>query len=136
MIVIGSCYFLLTLLTPYDQNIDFCFPLIVCSVIVLFGFALSESTWRTVRSQEPRLPDADRVRHCTCQTPEIIVRLFLRLFLFRFQICERKTDNEFLFHFSFSSLRTKNETRIPFSFFVFKREVRKTKNEFLFRFCI
>ena len=27
MIVIGSYYFLLTLLTPYDQNIDFCFPL-------------------------------------------------------------------------------------------------------------
>ena len=26
MIVVGSCYFLLTLLTPYDQNIDFCFP--------------------------------------------------------------------------------------------------------------
>ena len=27
MIVVGSCYFLLTLLTSYDQNIDFCFPL-------------------------------------------------------------------------------------------------------------
>ena len=27
MKVIGICYFLLTLLTPYDQNIDFCFPL-------------------------------------------------------------------------------------------------------------
>ena len=27
MIVVGSCYFLSTLLTPYDQNIDFCFPL-------------------------------------------------------------------------------------------------------------
>ena len=28
MIVVGSCYFLLTLLTPlYDQYIDFCFPL-------------------------------------------------------------------------------------------------------------
>ena len=57
-----------------------------------------------------------------------------RFFLFRFQICERKTDNEFLFRFSFSNLRTKNEKRIPFSFFVFKSEVRKTKNEFVFRF--
>ena len=27
MIIVGSCYFLLTLLTPYDQNIDFYFPL-------------------------------------------------------------------------------------------------------------
>ena len=27
MKVVGICYFLLTLLTPYDQNIDFCFPL-------------------------------------------------------------------------------------------------------------
>ena len=25
--IVGSCYFLLTLLTPYDQNIDFCIPL-------------------------------------------------------------------------------------------------------------
>ena len=57
-----------------------------------------------------------------------------RFFLFRFQICERKTDNEFLFRFSFSNLRTKNEKPIPFSFFVFKSEVRKTKNEFVFRF--
>ena len=48
-------------------------PLILCSLIFLFDFALSESTWRTVRSQELRLPDADRVRHCTCQTPEISV---------------------------------------------------------------
>ena len=39
-------------------------PLILCSLIFLFDFALSESTWRTVRSQ---------VRHCTCQTPEISV---------------------------------------------------------------
>ena len=38
------------------------------------------------------------------------------------------------FPFSFSNLRTKNYKRIPFSFFVFKSEVRKTKNEFLFRF--
>ena len=29
MIVVGSCYFLLTLLTPYDQNVDFCFLLII-----------------------------------------------------------------------------------------------------------
>ena len=57
-----------------------------------------------------------------------------RFFLFRFQICERKTDSEFVFRFSFSNLRTKNEKRIPFSFFVFKSEVRKTKNEFVFRF--
>ena len=57
-----------------------------------------------------------------------------RFFLFRFQICERKTDNEFVFRFSFSNLRTKNEKRIPLSFFVFKSEVRKTKNEFVFRF--
>ena len=56
-----------------------------------------------------------------------------RFFLFRFQICERKTDNEFLFRFSFSNLRTKNEKPIPFSFFVFKSEVRKTKNEFVFK---
>ena len=28
MIVVGSCYFLLTLLIPYDPNIDFVFPLI------------------------------------------------------------------------------------------------------------
>ena len=27
MITVGTCYFLLTLLTPYDQNIGFCFPL-------------------------------------------------------------------------------------------------------------
>ena len=27
MIVVGSCYFLLTLLIPYDPNIDFVFPL-------------------------------------------------------------------------------------------------------------
>ena len=28
MIVVGSCYFLLTLLTPpYDQNTELCFPL-------------------------------------------------------------------------------------------------------------
>ena len=27
MIVVGSCYFLLTLLIPYDQNIDLFFPL-------------------------------------------------------------------------------------------------------------
>ena len=47
--------------------------LILCSMIVLFDFALSESTWRTVRSQKPRLPDADRVRHCMRQTPEISV---------------------------------------------------------------
>ena len=47
--------------------------LILCFILLLFIFALSESTWRTVRSQEPRLPDADRVRHCTCQTPEISV---------------------------------------------------------------
>ena len=37
-----------------------------------------------------------------------------RFFLFRFQICARKTN----------------------SFFVFKSEVRKTKNEFVIRFCI
>ena len=28
MIVVGSCYFLFTLLIPYDPNIDFVFPLI------------------------------------------------------------------------------------------------------------
>ena len=28
MIVVGSCYFLLTLVIPYDPNIDFVFPLI------------------------------------------------------------------------------------------------------------
>ena len=28
MIVVGSCYFLLTLVGPDHQNIDFCFPLI------------------------------------------------------------------------------------------------------------
>ena len=27
MIVVGSCYFLFTLLIPYDPNIDFVFPL-------------------------------------------------------------------------------------------------------------
>ena len=27
MIVVGSCYFLLTLVIPYDPNIDFVFPL-------------------------------------------------------------------------------------------------------------
>ena len=30
MIVVGSCYFLLTLLIPYDPNIDFVFPLTDC----------------------------------------------------------------------------------------------------------
>ena len=29
MIVVGSCYFLFTLLIPYDPNIDFVFPLSV-----------------------------------------------------------------------------------------------------------
>ena len=47
--------------------------LMFCFIIFLFDLALSESTWRTVRSQEPRLPDADRVRHCKCQAPEISV---------------------------------------------------------------
>ena len=37
-------------------------------------------------------------------------------FVFRFQICERKTDNEFVFRFSFSNLRTKNEFLFRFSF--------------------
>ena len=46
---------------------------ILRSIILLFDFALSESTWRTVRSQEPRLSDADRVQHCICQTPEMSV---------------------------------------------------------------
>ena len=45
-------------------------------VITILDFALLESTWRTVRSQELCLPDADRVRHCTCQTPEISVLQF------------------------------------------------------------
>ena len=49
--------------------------LILCSIILVFDFALSENTWRAVRSQEPRLPDADRVRHCTRQTPEMNVLL-------------------------------------------------------------
>ena len=40
-----------------------------------------------------------------------------RFFVFRFQICERKTDNEFVFRFSFSNL--KNEKRKTNSFFVF-----------------
>ena len=57
-----------------------------------------------------------------------------RFFHFRFQICERKTKNQFLFRFSFSNLRTKNEKRIPFSFFVFKSEVRKTNSFFVFHF--
>ena len=39
-----------------------------------------------------------------------------RFFLFRFQICERKSDNEFVFRFSFSNLRTKNEFLFRFSF--------------------
>ena len=36
--------------------------------------------------------------------------------------------------FSFFVFKFANEKRIPFSFFVFKSEVRKTKNEFVFRF--
>ena len=36
MIVVGSCYFLLTLLIPYDPNIDFVFPLSNCSVVKWF----------------------------------------------------------------------------------------------------
>ena len=51
-----------------------------------------------------------------------------RFFVFRFQICERKTKNEFPFRFSFSKVK-KNEKRIRFSFFVFISEIRKTKNE-------
>ena len=43
---------------------------------------------------------------------------------FRFQICERKSDNEFLFRF-----QTANENRIPFSF-----SNLRTKNEFFFCF--
>ena len=35
MIVVGSCYFLLTLLIPYDPNIDFVFPLIIIIIIVI-----------------------------------------------------------------------------------------------------
>ena len=31
MIVVGSCYFLFTLLIPYDPNIDFVFPLNKCN---------------------------------------------------------------------------------------------------------
>ena len=42
MIVVGSCYFLFTLLIPYDPNIDFVFPLrivngeshIYCDVLI------------------------------------------------------------------------------------------------------
>ena len=34
MIVVGSCYFLLTLLIPYDPNIDFVFPLNECVLLV------------------------------------------------------------------------------------------------------
>ena len=39
-----------------------------------------------------------------------------RFFLFRFQICERKTDNEFLFRFQICERRTKNEFLFRFSF--------------------
>ena len=35
MIVVGSCYFLLTLLIPYDPNIDFVFPLSTCLFLVM-----------------------------------------------------------------------------------------------------
>ena len=35
MIVVGSCYFLFTLLIPYDPNIDFVFPLTTVYVIVV-----------------------------------------------------------------------------------------------------
>ena len=54
--------------------------LILCFINLFFDFALSESTWRRVCSQGPRLPDADRVRHCTCQTPEISVFFYKLLF--------------------------------------------------------
>ena len=63
-------------------------------------------------------------------------------FLFRFQICERKTDNEFVFRFQICERKTnsffvfKSEVRKTNQFFVFKCEVRKTKNEFVFRFQI
>ena len=84
----------------------------------------------TFTSREHTLHLADCSPALLCTNGPCIYRFFL----FRFQICERKTDNEFLFRFSFSNLRTKNEKRIRFSFFVFKSEVRKTKNEFVFRF--
>ena len=40
MIVVGSCYFLLTLLIPYDPNIDFVFPLRCLFVIFVDSFIL------------------------------------------------------------------------------------------------
>ena len=40
MIVVGSCYFLLTLLIPYDQNIDLFFPLSVVSLKYLMYSAV------------------------------------------------------------------------------------------------
>ena len=37
MIVVGSCYFLLTLLIPYDPNIDFVFPLTTKCILTVTG---------------------------------------------------------------------------------------------------
>ena len=53
MIVVGSCYLLLTLLGPYHRSIDFCFPLIpshsalgwdnVTQGLVQLGFILMDT---------------------------------------------------------------------------------------------
>ena len=43
MIVVGSCYFLLTLLIPYDPNIDFVFPLNNLCYNVLYWLDYNDS---------------------------------------------------------------------------------------------
>ena len=56
MIVVGSCYFLLTLLIPYDPNIDFVFPLTistsdvmcVCCILFLLFFICKRTTTITI----------------------------------------------------------------------------------------
>ena len=51
MIVVGSCYFLFTLLIPYDPNIDFVFPLIspmIASVTLSLRMGLANENHRYI----------------------------------------------------------------------------------------
>ena len=45
MIVVGSCYFLLTLLIPYDQNIDLFFPLKSCQTFIIHIWIINLHIW-------------------------------------------------------------------------------------------